>query len=212
MIKGIFIIIAFELLLPVIAGLPFAAFGDRKSRFSFIASALCHGQVLLFALFQPLCVYSILKHLHFSAMMKKYLILAAVLVIICAVIFNFMYKRKKDIIRKKSYSDKISVWGILACLAFAFMIVMSFFMTYADGDDAYYVATSVVTDASDLMYVVDPYTGLEMLAPYRYLFAPFSVWITMLIRLSGIKGAVVAHTLFPWSMILLSVLTLYLLS
>lgn len=213
MIKGIIITIALEILLPVLAGIIFAVpeKGRSASKTLFLARAYTSGQILLFALFQPVFVFAILKKMTFSKAMMIYLPLCGLTVLSLFIIALRRYK--KDIVRTiKSPAEKIGFWGFAALIAVVIMMVMSFFMTYMDGDDAFYVAVATGTASSDTMYTVEPYTGSAITSPFRYIFAPFPMWITFLSRLSGIRAVTMAHTFFPWSMILLSFSVMYILA
>jgi hypothetical protein len=213
MIKGVIITIALEILLPVIAGLFYAVpeKAGSGSKTLFLARAYTSGQILLFALFQPVFVFGILKKMAFSKAMTIYLAVCGVVILSLFVITLRRYR--KELVRTvKSPAGKIGFWGFAALVAIAVMIVMSFFMTYMDGDDAYYVAAATGTASSDAMYTVEPYTGSAITSPFRYIFAPFPMWITFLSRLSGIRAIAMAHTFFPWSMILLSFSVMYILA
>ena len=63
-----------------------------------------------------------------------------------------------------------------------------------DGDDAYYIATAVLTDTFDTMYLRDAYTGYIYPLDVRHAFSPTPIYQAWLSRLSGIAPAVVAHT------------------
>ena len=213
MIKGTVITIALEILLPVLAGLVFAVpeKGESSSKTLFLARAYTSGQILLFALFQPVFVFAILKKMIFSKAMMIYMPVCGLVVLSLLIIT--LRKYKKALVRMiKSPAGKWGFWGFAAIVAIVIMIVMSFFMTYMDGDDAFYVAAATGTASSDAMYTVEPYTGGAITSPFRYIFAPFPMWITFLSRLSGIRAIAMAHTFFPWSMILLSFSVMYVLA
>ena len=213
MIKGIIITIALEILLPVLAGLIFAVpeKGRSVSKTLFLARAYTSGQILLFALFQPVFVFAILKNMFFSKAMMIYLPMCGAVVLL--LLFITLFRYRNELVRMiKSPVGKIGFWGIAALAAIVIMMVMSFYMTYMDGDDAFYVAVATGTASSDTMYTVEPYTGSAITSPFRYIFAPFPMWITFLSRLSGIRAVTMAHTFFPWSMILLSFSVMYILA
>ena len=67
-----------------------------------------------------------------------------------------------------------------------------------DGDDAYYIATAVLTNTFDTMYLRDAYTGFIYPLDVRHAFSPTPVYQAWLSRLSGIAPAVVAHTVLAW--------------
>ena len=67
----------------------------------------------------------------------------------------------------------------------AFQLVQAVRMAYADGDDAYYVAISAITQDAENMYVKLPYTGGETGLDARHGLAPFPIWISFLARMAG---------------------------
>lgn len=99
-------------------------------------------------------------------------------------------------------------WGIFLALA-ALQLVLAVGMTYQDGDDAYYVAISTLTENSNTLYELMPYsmgaTGLDM----RHGLAPFPVWIAFLARISGIPTVSVAHVAVPLALIPTTYLIFY---
>lgn len=81
-----------------------------------------------------------------------------------------------------------------------FFLLVLFQMAYAvlyeyyDGDDAYYIAVSVLTEEFDTMYMRDTYTGYIYPLDARHAFSPTPVYQAWLSRLSGIAPAAVAHS------------------
>lgn len=82
-----------------------------------------------------------------------------------------------------------------------FQLVQSVRLTYADGDDAYYVAVSTITENADTMYQKLPYTGGATELDVRHGLAPFPVWISFLARVSGLPPVGVAHVALPLMLI-----------
>ena len=211
MIFGIIITICLEILLPVITGLAIAlSLGEGRSKLDLLAHSYTYGQVILFALFQPLFVFSILKDLRFHTGVTIFIILVGT---ILACLLTLVSKYKKDLLSTfKLKNINPGFWGFAALAVLAVLIVMSFIMTYYDGDDSYYVAAAAEGFSSDSMYKKEPYTGYAIESPYRYLFAPFPMWIAFLSKISGIGVTAMAHTFFPWSMILLCMAVMYIMS
>lgn len=71
---------------------------------------------------------------------------------------------------------------------------MAVFYEYYDGDDAYYIATSVLTNTFDTMYLRDAYTGYIYALDARHALSPTPIYQAWLSRLSGIHPAVIAHS------------------
>ena len=212
MLSGIIITICLEILLPVLMGCAVAfSLDGGRSKSDLLAASYVYGQIILYALFQPVFVYSILKNYRFSKALVLFLIVAgivlAMIVTVCIVRF-----RKQLVTVVKSKCQKPDFWIIAALVVTIFMMVMSFYMAYYDGDDAYYVAAASESYSSDSMYVKEPYTGYAIESPYRYLFAPFPMWLAFLSKLTGFEVTAMSHSFLPWSMILLSVSVFYLFS
>lgn len=84
-------------------------------------------------------------------------------------------------------------------------------MAYEEGDDAYYVSTSVITENSNTMYQILPYTGFTTDLDARHGLAPFPVWVAFLSRLSGIHAATMSQIVLPVVLIAMAYSVFYLL-
>ncbi len=82
-----------------------------------------------------------------------------------------------------------------------FQLYKSVAFAYADGDDAYYVATSQLSSISEFMYKQDPYTGMLFDQGKRYVLAPFPIWISVISRITGLNAAAVSHVAAPVALI-----------
>ena len=212
MTASIMILLALELLLPVLFGMVFALSDESVSgRKHFVVSSFVNGQIVLYAIFQITFVYSILREKKFSGALKVFIPAACAMLAVMLVISLVRYRRRFAVLFRNRF-EKISFWGIAGALIFIFMIVMSFLMTYTDGDDAYYVTTASEAVSSDSMYAKDPYTGAGTVSSFRYMSAPYPMWLALLSRASGIHSTALAHSFFPWTMILLSFSVLFLMA
>lgn len=86
---------------------------------------------------------------------------------------------------------------ILALSAISFQMIMAVLYASIDGDDAYYVVQSVLTDETNTLYRIKPYTGLSTGMDLRHALAVFPVWIAYLARVTGIHATIMAHTILP---------------
>lgn len=84
-------------------------------------------------------------------------------------------------------------WVIFFLLVF-FQMVYAVFYEYYDGDDAYYIATAVLTDNFDTMYLRDTYTGYLYPLDTRHAFSPTPIYQAWMSRMSGVAPAIVAHS------------------
>jgi hypothetical protein len=212
MLLGILITICLEILLPVITGAAVAfSLNDGRSKSDLLAMSYVYGQIILFAIFQPVFVFAILKDFKFSKALALFMILMGIVLAALVVISILKYKKQIGTVLR-SKIEKPDFWMIAALVVVGIMMVMSVVMAYYDGDDAYYVAAAAEGINSDSMYKKEPYTGYAITSPYRYLFAPFPMWLAMLSKLTGIRVSAMAHSFLPWSMILLAVSVTYIFS
>ncbi len=92
---------------------------------------------------------------------------------------------------------------LLVLLIVGAQLFMAAFYEYYDGDDAYYIATAVLTDTFDTMYLRDAYTGYIYPLDARHALAPVPIYQAWLSRLSGIHPAVIAHSVLSVAWLLL---------
>ena len=177
------------------------------------------GQFLLWAGFQLICVPMILKEERFSRLVQLFSgYLAALALLAVAVEIRRLVNGKRVLrftVKKKTHSEKnssgtllwILFWGVLL-----FQLVQAVRLSYADTDDAFYVEISSITQESDTMYQVLPYTGGATQLDARHGLAPFPIWISFLGRLSGMPAVTVAKVVLPVVMIAMAYAVFYLFS
>lgn len=195
----ILILAALLLFLPACAGSIFAYVDRRHGNFLF---QWLGGQFLLWAGFQIICVPFILRERTFSQMTVFYWGYIAVLLLFAAVAAvkrragkAWAFPSIREVGRKRPLSD-IALWAVFWGLLL-FQLIQAVRLAYADGDDAYYVAISAITQESDTMYQKLPYAGGTTLLDGRHGLAPFPIWISFLARTSGMHAAMVAHVILP---------------
>ena len=106
------------------------------------------------------------------------------------VIFN-----KKNCWKQRGGLEKTQ-W-IIVFVLIAFQVFMAVSHASFDGDDAYYVVQSVITDETNTLYRILPYTGLGTALDMRHSMAVFPLWIAYIARMSGIHATIVSHTVLP---------------
>lgn len=111
--------------------------------------------------------------------------------------------------REKRDKTALLLWLAVFCLL-VLQQALAAAMAYEEGDDAYYVAVSVVTESSDTMYQVMPYTGFTTGLDARHGLAPFPVWAAFLSRLSGVHAAAVSQVVLPVVLIAMAYSVFYL--
>lgn len=195
---------------PLLAGGLFAGVDGRTVNLPFLWAS---GQIILWAGFQMICVPVVLIDGNFSHVVylfTGYCILAAA---VGAVILSLRWKKGRDAAccAVRRAEGRGTVLWILFWAVLLFQLVQAVRMTYADGDDAYFVALSTVVQENDTMYRRLPYTGGYTGVDIRHGLAPFSVWVSYLARLSGMETVSVAHLVLPGVLIALSYTVFYLL-
>lgn len=215
MIVQIVILAVCMLVAPVLAGGLVSGGADRKNEgpvFLWIS-----GQILLWAGFQLLCVPVVLMNLEdgFRIVVGLYGGFCVVMALMGAFFLQKRYREGKRSLRAVPDREKRSrlyyvmwalFWGLLL-----FQLVQAVRMTYADGDDAFYVAVSTITQESKSMYVKLPYTGGSTGLDTRHGLAPFPIWIAFLSQVSGIRTVSVAHVAVPLALIPMTYAVYYLL-
>lgn len=161
------------------------------------------GQFLLWAGFQLICVPLILRERGFRSLVAAFwgYIVALLLLAAAVEIRRWPGERKFPLSCFRSWLRKIQFTDLLLWAAFwsvlLFQLVQAVRLAYADGDDAYYVAVSSITQDADTMYSKLAYTGGGTELDIRHGLAPFPIWISFLGRSSGMPAAIVAHVVLP---------------
>lgn len=193
------------ILIPVCTGmLPAARVKGYENNVPLMWSS---GMVIQWAVFQVICVSFIVAGPGetFPAVFRWYGIAAAVLALAGASLGR-LYVRKhgrtapEEVCAPDKRKKAAVGWAVFGTLL-ALQLFMAVFWAYADGDDAYYVSTSVVTEKSNTMYQILPYTGFATELDVRHGLAPFPVWIAVLARASGMHAAAVSHVILPVALI-----------
>lgn len=177
--------------------------GENRKRI-ILWAPVC-GAVCLWAVFQLVSVPFILKQADFSGVVTAYGVSAAIWILLNIISAFFCRNREDRNISpdgEKRTGAEIAAW-ILFWGLLLLQLLMSIFFAFADGDDAYYVGTASVTESSNTMYRIIPYTGVTTELDVRHCLAPFPVWIAVLSRISGCPADAVSHVVMPLFVILL---------
>lgn len=197
--------------IPTIVGNLFIKVDERSSRF---ALRWVGGQMLLWALFQLICVPLILQEDDFHKVVVAYggMTLALVLISVAYALRAKTYVRYKEALSKREGKSKkeLFYWAVFWVLLI-FQLVQAVLLMYADGDDSFYVAVSSITNDSDTMYRKLAYQGGATELDARHGLAPLPIWISFLARLSGMKPVSVAHVVIPVVLIAMTYAIYYLL-
>lgn len=200
------------LLLPTIVGVLFTKEHRRLEKLPLMW--VC-GQMLLWAGFQLIAVPLVLVQGTFTTVVRLYSFYTAIC-LIWAVTMLLVRRKTQVAVAVQDYSSqkqqkKYNLWWILFWVILIGQLVASFFLAYADGDDAFYVATAGIAEESDTMYYKMPYTGGATELDVRHGLAPFPLWISYLARATGIRTVTVAQLWVPPVLIAMAYAVYYLL-
>lgn len=112
-----------------------------------------------------------------------------------------------DCIREMSVSERIE-W-LLFLLLLGFQLYKAVAYASFDGDDAYYVAASLIAQQADTMYTILPLTGRHTGLDIRHALAVFPMWIAFVAQKSHIHATILSHTIIPLVLIPLTYLVYY---
>lgn len=198
---------ALLLLAPMaVGGLVAGAADEKMQKGMMVAFRWVSGQIILWAGFQVICVPMILARQKFRgvvALFSGYMAVMALLAIAAKVRRHLgkgrASKRLEGSPRKRDTAAAL-LWACAAALLLL-QLVQAVRMTYMDGDDAYYVAVSTITESADSMYLSLAYTGGYSDVDIRHGLAPFPIWIAFLSHVSGIRTVSTAHVALPLALI-----------
>ena len=183
-------------------------FWDSKSRPGGAVFAWVSGQILLWAVFQAICVPLIL--LEKSFVLVEVLFSGAMVLLAVSGVFCFAWRRNKagssareSHGREKDLFVNRVLW-VLFWVLILVQLVLAVFLAYEEGDDAYYVALTTATVDSDTMYMKLPYTGGHTGLDARHGLAPFPVWVAYMADLTGITAVTMAQIVLPIGLILMT--------
>ena len=179
------------------------------------AAVYAAGFVLMLAVFQVLAVPVILTETWgFPRIVTLYSASLAVLSVLGLLlglpVLRGMLADLKALLRKiRKLSPETALFWALALGLILFQMYMAYTHEFFDGDDAYYVAQSVIAEQTDVLYRILPYTGLSTSLDYRHALAAFPIWEAYLARVTGIHPAIIAHSVLPLVLIPLTYLVYF---
>lgn len=156
----------------------------------------------------------LVKYDSFLTMVSWFTVLATGAALLGVVLTIFAYKQKVWVslrpgihIRDLSWEEKIE-WLLFIGLI-ALQLYKAFTLTSFDGDDAEYVAQSLVTQQSNTMYLIKPYTGGTTSLDIRHSLAILPIWIAYIGRMTGVHTTILAHSVLPFLFIPLTYAVYY---
>ena len=204
---GALILFIWLFIVPILMGTPFAGLGseDRKH----VRTAWICGYMEMWAIFQIIACIFILTTGEFHHIVYTYI---GVSILVCLFgLFLGLKKRRAFKLDIKAILSQDRTKLIINCILWTlniavvlFQVYMSITRAFADGDDAYYIPISGSTVASGRLYESIPYDGYPTTLDMRHALAPFPVWIAFLSEVSGIHSTIIAHSILPAILILVT--------
>ena len=163
------------------------------------------GFFLMLSFFQIVAVPVILTSNDFNLLVKVFTIGCILFAILGAVtsykiIRAEAVKFRNQIVQISASKETVFLW-VVFLISVGVQLYMAYNYWYPDGDDAYYVATSVVTSTSSSMYTISPYTGLTSELDARHALAPLPIFVAWLGRITGTHPTIIAHSCIPFILI-----------
>lgn len=160
------------------------------------------GFLGLLAIFQLITVPLVfLDPWGFPKVVKIFTVVSALLSGVGIVLSMHQWRKGNNILHPigefTRYTRTVQVQWIIVFILIAFQLIMAVTHASFDGDDAYYVVQSVITDETDTLYRILPYTGLSTNLDYRHSMAVFPIWIAYIARMTDIHATIVSHTILP---------------
>lgn len=191
---------------------------------------LLAGFLLMWSMFEVITIPPVVWILYDNFRIVRILFTVAALLLAAAGVFvGYLEYRKekrtpwylplsksKDVYGKPFYKaflakDKLEarILWLLALILIGFQLYMAVTRASFDGDDAYYVVQSLMTQQSGAMYRNFPYTGRSVPLDIRHALAVFPMWVAFVSVQSGMHAAIVSHTVIPLVVIPLCYLVYY---
>lgn len=212
MYTAIFNLSVWLVVFPICIGV-LPAFALKKTSVRF-GSIYCYGFLFMLALLQFVAVPFVVLEKSFSQLLFVYriaLISLSVLGFLLAVLECYRKSIEEFFClpSPKRLTRNSLITYLLFFALFLFQIIMSVIYATPNDDDAYYVTQGLIAANSDKLYTVDPYTGAAGALNARHALAPLPLFFAVLSRVSGIHTAIIAHSVLPPFLILLTYMIYY---
>ncbi len=159
------------------------------------AMAYVCGWFVSFFVFELIAVPFILLEQSFTLLATIYTAIIGVLLVLSLWHGRTVWKDfGKNIKGSRDLPFYTKLGWLIVFVLVAFQMAHAILYQYYDGDDSYYIATAVLADGFDSMYLRDTYTGYIYPLDARHAFSPAPIYQAWLSRLSGVSPASVAHT------------------
>ena len=187
------------LLCMLVFSFPFLVGGLYRT--SSLASTYLFGQLTLWAVFQVLAVPLVLLRVNYTTLFWSYLPIAVLLGIL-------------GLVRQlKIKLEKPTVFLILAILVICYQAYFYIFKMHIDQDDARWIAEANDALVKNKMLLYNPATG-EYIGRFvgemvKDVFSPWPFYVAGIAKITGIRAASIAHTVYPPILLALSYMAYY---
>ena len=200
MIIQIIMLILLLVAAPLGTGLIMNSFMEENHRS--LGLSYISGFLMLLAVFQLITVPIVfLEAKGFPLVVKSFTCVSTILTGL-GIVISLHNWRKGNLVWKVNpgTSEKkgmIKIQWLIVLVLIGFQIFMSVTRASFDGDDAYYVVQSVMTDETNTLYRILPYTGGSTSIDLRHSMAVFPIWIAYIARMTGIHATILCHSVLP---------------
>ena len=152
------------------------------------------GWMMMFAVFEVLVVPFIVREASFSMAIQCYTVVIGIL----AVLFLFLGRSTVPACLRK-WKEARPDWGqamimFLVLTLIILQLIFAFYMQYLDGDDSFFVATSLTSQHTDTKYRFTPYYGANGGLDIRHALSPEPIFMAWLSEVSGIHVTIICHS------------------
>ena len=152
------------------------------------------GWMMMFAVFEVLVVPFLVREASFSMAIQCYTVVIGIL----AVLFLFLGRSTVPACLRK-WKEARPDWGqamimFLVLTLIILQLIFAFYMQYLDGDDSFFVATSLTSQHTDTMYRFTPYYGANGGLDIRHALSPEPIFMAWLSEVSGIHVTIICHS------------------
>lgn len=196
MLIPVLILVLIFIIFPLTTGC-IPAYFIGKTRRTTAVIYLC-GFLYDMAVFQLMAVPIVITQpWGFDAIFIVYSVLMGLSCIVGILLAILKIKKEGNLLAEASMKRNLTVEEIVEWVMFfailVFQMVMFMRMTSFDGDDAYYVVESLLTQETGTLYRIRPYTGLSTGIDIRHSLAVFPIWLSYIARVCGMHTTVLCH-------------------
>lgn len=198
--------------IPIFSGVMLVGLVEKKHKRP--SSIYLSGWLLMISVFQLVGTVCVLRGetltrliVYFAVIMVTCTIIGLLMVVFGMVNRSFSENYSFHNIKNLSLANRLT-W-LLFYVMFAFQLFMSVYLDTPNGDDAYYLSVANMADKLDELYIRSPYIGYLEGLHLRHALSQFPIFYAFLARESELHVAIVAHTIMPPVLIMITYLIYY---